>query len=271
MNRREFLGASAIAGFSTAAMNLQSAEAQGGRQFYELRRYTFGAAKSDQPGAAADQRKRFDQFMRDAAIPALNRLGLKPVGVFYPSNVADGASAAYVLIPHPSAESIAALTERITEDHDFLSAGADYIDATAEEPAYKRIETSVFQAFTGMPKLETPVKNPGRVLQLRIYESPSERTNLKKIEMFNDAGEIRIFREVGLAPVFFGRAIAGEKIPNLTYMLAFESEDALKANWKKFGSHPDWQKLKAMPEYADKAILSGITNILLKPADYSQI
>jgi hypothetical protein len=267
MNRRKFLGASAMAGLSTAAINVQSADASG-RQFYELRRYTFGAPKGDLPAMAAQQRQRFDTFMREAALPGLNRLGLKPVGVFFPT---DGASAAYVVIPHPSADSIATLGERLTEDHDFLSAASDYIDATAEEPAYKRIESSILHAFTGMPRLETPVKNSGRVFQLRIYESPSEKTNLKKIEMFNDAGEIRIFREVGLAPVFFGRAIAGEKIPNLTYMLAFESEDALKANWRKFGAHPDWQKLKAMSEYADKDILSGITNIVLKPAEYSQI
>jgi len=26
-----------------------------------------------------------------------------------------------------------------------------------------------------------------------------------------------------------------------------------------------------MPEYADKTILCGITNLLLKPADYSQV
>ena len=127
------------------------------------------------------------------------------------------------------------------------------------------------RAFSGMPTLETPVTAPGRILQLRIYESPTEATNLKKIEMFNDAGEIRIFRKVGLHPVFFGQAIIGEKMPNLTYMLAFKDEQELNANWQRFRTDPEWQKLKAMPEYADKAILSGITNILLRPAAGSQI
>ena len=31
----------------------------------------------------------------------------------------------------------------------------------------------MFVAFAGMPHLETPVESPGRVFQLRIYESPS--------------------------------------------------------------------------------------------------
>jgi hypothetical protein len=89
--------------------------------------------------------------------------------------------------------------------------------------------------------------------------------------MFNDAGEITIFRRVGLHPVFFGEALAGSRMPNLTYMLAFESADELKANWTRFGGDPDWKRLKGMAEYSDKAILSGITNLILKPAEYSQI
>jgi len=60
-------------------------------------------------------------------------------------------------------------------------------------------------------------------------------------------------------------------MPNLTYMLAFESAVQLKANWAKFVSDPEWKKLSKMPEYSDKAILCGITNLILKPADYSQI
>ena len=70
-----------------------------------------------------------------------------------------------------------------------------------------------------------------------------------------------IFRRVGLTPVFFARTVIGAHMPNLTYMLGFESPEELKANWSKFGGDPGWIKLKGMPEYADKAILSGITNV----------
>jgi len=47
--------------------------------------------------------------------------------------------------------------------------------------------------------------------------------------------------------------------------------DEQKAAWQKFVAHPDWKKISQMPEYADKAILSNITNISLTAADYSQI
>ena len=79
----------------------------------------------------------------------------------------------------------------------------------ADKPAYQRIESSLLLAFKGMPALDIPVQSPGCAFQLRIYESPSVKTGQKKIEMFNDAGEIDIFRRVGLHPVFFGEALIG--------------------------------------------------------------
>ncbi len=121
-----------------------------------------------------------------------------------------------------------------------------------------------------MPKLERPTEAEGRVFQLRTYESPSVKTGQKKIEMFN-IGEIDIFRKTGLAPVFFGEALAGDKMPNLTYMLGFDSMEAQKAAWDRFRNDPDWKELSAKPEYANDAILCGITNIPLKPLGCSQV
>ncbi len=231
MNRRDFLALSGTAGAAALTMNSQAASG-GVREFYELRQYTVETEA---------QRKGLDDFLKNAAIPAANRLGVKPIGVFYPEK---DLGPVWVLTPHKSMESYA---------------------------AYKRVESWLLLSFAGMPQMEAPVKNPGRVFQLRTYESPSEKTGLKKIEMFNDAGEIRIFREVGLNPVFFGQTLAGGQMPNLTYMLAFESMEAQQAAWKKFLAHPDWLRLKGMAEYADKAILCGITNRQLVAAPYSQV
>lgn len=229
------------------------------RQYYELLQFIV---------EKEEQKKAVDAFLKNAAIPAANRLGIKPVGVFYP---AEGISPIWVLIPHPSVESVATLKARLAGDSQFLSDGGEFLDAPASAPAFKRMESSLMIAFAGMPKLETPAKNPGRVFQLRTYESPSEKTGLKKIEMFNDAGEIKIFREVGLNPVFFGQTLVGTKLPNLTYMLGFKSMEEQKAAWGRFGAHPEWKKLSKMPEYADKNILCGITNLSLIAAEYSQI
>ncbi len=261
MRRREFLAVSGAMGVLPLAQTVSEAQQPRSHQrdYYELRTYQL---------ETQEQRKAFDRFAAEAAIPALNRLGISPVGVFYPL---EGNGPAYVLLTHPSTESVATLTERLANDDEFLQRGAAWLDAPATRPAYQRMESSLFVAFAGMPHLETPAESPGRVFQLRIYESPSVKTGQKKIEMFNDAGEIAIFRRVGLNPVFFGEALVGSKMPNLTYMLGFESDEDRAAAWKRFGADPQWQELRAMEEYADKKILSGITNLMLQPATYSQI
>ena len=245
---------------ATAAASARARMAGPVRDTFELRKYEI---------ETAEQKAGFDSFAREAAIPALNRLGIKPVGVFYPI---EGLSLIYVLLVHRSVQSFATLTHRLSEDQEFLDKGSAFLNAPAESPAYKSMEVSLHLAFEGMPTLERPVEAPGRIFQLRIYESPSVSAGQKKIQMFN-AGEIAVFRKTGLHPVFFGETLAGTKMPNLTYMLGFKDMAESKANWKQFGGDPDWQALRSMPEYTDRAIIrkGGITNLYLKPADYSQI
>jgi hypothetical protein len=265
MERREFLAKSCAAGVAAASggalmVRTAAGAAEGGRQYYELARHEIETEQ---------QKIGIDRFFSEAAIPALNRLGIKPVGVFYPN---EGLSPIYVLLPHPSIVSFVTYMERLSQDQEFLEKGADFIDAPADKPAYKVLEVQFMAAFEGMPRLERPTDAPGRVFQLRTYESPSDKTGFKKIEMFNTA-EIAVFRKVGLHPVFFGQTLAGTKMPNLTYMLGFQDMAESKANWKKFGGDPEWKKLSTMPEYMDKVILrnKGVTNLYLKPASYSQI
>ncbi|MBN1362760.1 MAG: NIPSNAP family protein [Sedimentisphaerales bacterium] len=237
---------------------VRAAQARLDRQIYELRRYTVESEA---------QKKGFDAFAAEAFIPVLNRLDAGRVGVFYPS---EGLSPVYVLLVHRSMDSFTDLTANLMKDREFLSKGVAFLDAPAAKPAYQRLEVQLMQAFESMPRLERPIDNPERILQLRTYESSSMKTGLKKIEMFNTA-EIEIFRKTGLHPVFFGQTLAGQQMPNLTYMLAFKDMAESKANWSTFTRDPDWQQLRAKPEYADKEIVSKITNLYLKPADYSQI
>lgn len=260
MNRRTFIAVAGAAGLASLGQSRTAAAAAPGTRLHlELQKYTL---------ENATQKQALDLFLRDAFVPACNRLGIRPVGVF---NDPKEPSPVYVLIPHPTLDGAATLNARLLGDPAFAAAAASFLEAPKASKPYAELESWLLLAFKGMPGVETPVKGPGRVFQLRTYESPSFKTGQKKIEMFNDAGEIRIFREVGLNPVFFGEALFGARMPNLTYMLGFESEDAQKAAWGKFGQHPDWQKLRTMAEYADGTILRNIVNIPLKPAEYSQI
>lgn len=141
--------------------------------------------------------------------------------------------------------------------------------APKDSPAYERFESSLLLAFDGCPQVEVPTLAESRVLQLRIYESHNDERALMKIAMFNTGGEIEIFRRVGMDPVFFGQALVGSKLPNLTYMLSFKDEQAMQEGWGKFGKDPGWLTLRNDETYKDT--VSNITNLVLRPARGSQI
>ncbi|NJK96230.1 MAG: hypothetical protein HC905_16135 [Bacteroidales bacterium] len=113
------------------------------------------------------------------------------------------------------------------------------------------------------------MSNSSRIYEIRIYESPSMVAAKKKVHMFNEGGEIDIFKKTGLKPVFFGEAIAGLDMPNLLYMLAFNNISERDANWQIFIKSPEWAKLSKESFYADT--VSSITDIILRPAAFSQI
>lgn len=268
MKRREFFKYGAgIASIATAFSFINKSSAQEktetSREFYELRKYQL---------RRGPMQKLFDDYFRDAAIPALNRAGVKPVGVFWVTMGPD-SPCAYVLIPYKNMNEFLNVHLRLEEDKDYQKAGADFINAPPTSPSYIRVESSFMVAFDGMPRLEIPsltIEKKSRIFELRIYESHSMKAHLKKIEMFN-TGEIALFRRTGLQPVFFGQTLIGEKLPNLTYMLVFENMATRDKNWGVFASDPEWKKMSSTPGYTDPEIVTNITNIFLRPAGYSQI
>ncbi|HUQ70803.1 MAG TPA: NIPSNAP family protein [Planctomycetaceae bacterium] len=261
MNRRTFLQASAVAGCATLPSTITAADAKtGGREFFELRAYTL------RPGKL----KLIDGYFQQALLPALNRLDIKPVGVFF-ENAESDTPTAYLLIRYASLSDYATTMDKVTADAAYQSAAADYLAVPATDAVYDRIESSLLGSIEGLPALAPPPQGQKpRLFNLRIYESHNEAAAKKKVEMFN-RGELDIFRRVGLTPMLFGEALIGSRLPNLTYLLVYDDDAARQAAWNTFRSDPQWQKLRAIPEYEDKRIVSKITNKLLTPAEYSQI
>jgi hypothetical protein len=229
------------------------------REHYTLTSYTVKAAML--PAC--------DDFVSKGWIPAVTRAGAGPVGVFREAE-ANGVVVVHVLTVLKSAEQVQELERKLTADGALQSAVESFLTPPGAKREFDRIERSVFAAIDGMPKLAKPDTTKSRILNLRIYESPTPEAHAKKVEMFN-TGELAIFKRVGLTPVMFGSALSGPRMPNLTYLLVFPDDEARKAAWKKFGPDPEWQTLKAKPGFSDKEIIRKITNILLTPAPYSEI
>jgi NIPSNAP protein/TAT (twin-arginine translocation) pathway-exported protein len=267
LNRRDFLKTS-LAASATAALASMPAPARAadapaaGGQYFEIRAYRL------RPGAP---HALLDSYLEKAFIPALNARGVEAVGVFTEPEAKDGP-AVWVLIPHPSLESVGSVDATLNADPAVLAAGADYLSSpTKEQPAFDRIDSWLLLPFSGLPRLAVPAlarEGKPRIFEMRTYESFSELKALKKVAMFN-AGEIGVMQEVDLSPVFYGEALMGRDLPHLTYMLCSADMATHKKNWDRFLAHPVWTGLKNDPQYADT--VQKITSRFLVPAAYSQI
>ena len=229
------------------------------RQYYELRVYI---TKSEQ------QQKRVNDYWQNAAVPAYNRLGFRPIGVF--TELEDSpTNKIYVLIPSDSFEAFGIVPARLAADADYRKAAAEFLNAPKTNAAYERFECSLLVAFDGMKQISLPPadKRP-TVFELRNYVSPSEDKGLNKIKMF-ESGEITVMKEVGLAPIFYSRMLVGSEMPSLVYMTCGENMEAHKKHWQAFSDSPVWKGLQADPQYKDN--VSTIVKVILKRTSASQI
>jgi hypothetical protein len=231
--------------------------------FYQLKVYQL----KDKDGEA-----KLDAYLQQAYLPALHRAGIAKVGVFKP--VPDAAAATsdqklYVLIPFKSVADFATLDAKLNKDKQYLTAAQEYINAAPKTPVYTRIESILMEAFEGMPNLRAPqlqAPRNERIYELRSYEAATEKLHLNKVDMFNK-GEMQLFDKLGFNAIFYGRVLAGSKLPNLMYMTAFENKEARDAHWKTFGADPEWKKMNSAPEYANNFLRADI--YLLQPTSYS--
>lgn len=277
--RRDFLKAS-LAASTAAALGSPLSAAAGTspiREYYELRCYRLQAGTRLKADAEAAL---LDAYLTGAMLPALAKAGIKNTGVFTEIDINKEAatstpkahSPVWVLIPHATLESFVQVSASLNADPAVQTAGASYLQVPKATPAFERIDSWLLLAFAGMPKLELPAfsrdRVPTRVFEMRDYESHSELKALNKMAMFNN-GEIEVMKDLGMNPVFFGQALAGPDLPHLRYITSGPDLATHLANWKRFGTDPRWQKMRADPLYADNT--SRNTARFLTPKPYSQI
>jgi hypothetical protein len=269
VQRRNFLASSLAA--SAFAVNASTSHLGGSlmaatgesREYYELRRYHL---------QRGPQVKLTGDFLGEALVPALNRLGISPVGIF-DVEIGPESPGLFVLIPSASLETLLTAEFRLNQDAEYLRAGAPFLNAPASQPAFVRMESTLMVAFEGKPRLVVPPatsEHRPRMFELRTYESPTPQDHVRKVEMFN-SGEFDVFEKAGFWQVFYGDTLIGPRLPNLTYMLGFEDLADRNKKWEAFRSAPEWKKLSTMPRYAFEEIVSNITNIILRPTPHSQI
>ncbi|MHC4464085.1 MAG: NIPSNAP family protein, partial [Planctomycetota bacterium] len=125
MNRREFLtvaGSAGIAGASSLAA--AAAGDDGKQQYFEFREYRLHVgSKKNQVG----------NFLREVGIPAMNRIGIGPVGVFS-AMYGPNSPTLYVMLVHNSLDTVVKSSSMLMADDEYRKAGAKFVDAPLSEP-----------------------------------------------------------------------------------------------------------------------------------------
>jgi hypothetical protein len=221
-----------------------------------------------------EQEEKLDKFLKEAYLPALHRHGIPEAGVFKPiGNDTAAIRRVYVLVPFRNFDEIAGLANSLATDGNYLTDGKDFLNAAYDNPPYIRIESIILQAFPDMPRHEAPksLTTPPseKIYELRSYESPTEKYHLNKVQMFNQGGEISLFKKLGFNAVFYASVLSGAHMPNLMYMTSYENMASREQHWKTFSSDPFWKNLSAAPEYQHN--VSHIDIVFLHPTDYSDL
>ncbi len=213
--------------------------------------------------------QRSNDYLANGYLPAAEKAGVKPLG-FFASVIGEGSPFTLIVSQHASLQAWDDAFAKIAADKDFGKVREAYYSGPLQ---YSRMDVTLLRGFQTMPGIEVlqpRADKRTRIFELRTYESDNLKTLARKVRMF-DEGEIALFRKLNMTPVFFGATIAGQNMPNLTYMLAYDDMAARDAAWSTFGTHPEWSKMKSQPGVSDAEVVSNISNSILRPLPFSKI
>ena len=200
------------------------------------------------------QIKGVDNYLQNTYLPYLHKSGIKKVGVFAPI-VNDSAAdkKLYVWIPMQTIDVLDKLDQGIEKLDPFAKNEIVDLDNADSSLPYTRIERIVAKSFkyqTQYEKNSSLTKSPDRIYEYRSYESPTENAHLRKVHMFNEGGEITLFKRLNFNALFYSKAIVGDRLPNLIYITSFNNMADRDDHWKAFSASPEWQSISNMPKYA---------------------
>jgi hypothetical protein len=255
MKRREFLATGGV------AMSMQASAAEAKRAILVLRRYQL----RNTPDAMV---RRLQDFLQKSWIPAHKRLGVGPIGVFT-SVIAPESPFILLAFSYPNLAALDTAMDKASADKEYQRAWTEYAAGPLQ---FTRYSNTLLRGFPSFGEIKVPAAPSGgaRVYELRTYESNNPVSLARKIRMF-DEGEIALFEKVGMVNVFYGETIAGENMPNLTYMVGFDNLATREKMWGAFASSPEWKKMSSQPGVSDAEVVSNISASILRPLPFSEI
>jgi hypothetical protein len=214
------------------------------------------------------QTQRMTKWLEKGLWPICQKHGFGPIG-FFNVDVGPNLPSALVIFSYPSMVEMEGQWGKLNSDPDYAAVVADI---EKDEPAFYRTEAMLLRATPFCPPLAaTPLDSPGHKLyELRIYESPTNRQLVYLHDRFG-GGEIDIFHKSGIHPILYADTIFGPNLPNMAYMIPFESADHREKAWAAFRDNPDWIKVREESIKHGGEIVRNITNMFLSPMGFSMI
>jgi hypothetical protein len=252
MKRKVFFTILTVALMHCFVFNSQAQVNNG--QVQEWRVYSF------QYGSSA---ARLDRLMTDILLPLYRKMGIE-VGCY--SECSQNMPAVYYyLFVYPSFDSYLKANDILLQNSVFVEEMKQ--DAAANRPIFFRYDSYLCRPFEAWKKV-TPMAGK-TIFEWRKYDSANIEAGTRKVEMFN-RGEIDIFLNCGVNPLCFGQIISGKDMPGLIYVTQFDDMADRDASWNKFSAHPDWQRMRAAPEWANATIPNNKI-VFLTPLPYSPV
>ena len=186
---------------------------------------------------------RIQEYLSKGAIPNIRKIHNGPI-IALEALVASHMPQVSLILGFASVEEIWNVHGKLIANEDWQKQYHEWEDGP--EAPYESQTKVLLQATDYSPEIEIskePRKTP-RVFELRVYHSPTGRQLAALHERFAGS-EIKIFHRSGVHPLFYSSTIFGAAIPNLTYLIPFDSLAEREKAWAAFGGDPEWTKVRA--------------------------
>jgi len=234
LNRRHFTGA--LAGLA-AAQSARAADPAQRTKFYMMQTFQL---------RQGTQLARLNEWLSKAYLPQLSKIHNGPQ-IVLESLIAPHNPQLVLIVGYSSFEQIAAVHSKMDADKEVAAAFSKV--ERDPEPLFDNQINALLEATPYSPEVVMQKHDKPRLFELRTYHSPTWTQHGAVHERF--AGpEIKVFHKCGIHPILYTSTIFGTNMPNLTYLIPFESLAAREKAWDAFAVDPDW--IKARKESIDK-------------------
>jgi NIPSNAP len=212
------------------------------------------------------QLERLNEFMSQGFLPAAGKIHAGPK-IFLEAQVAAHVPQFVCVLGLESLEELATIRARLRQDAAYQKAFAAW--ESGPEPPYEHFSHTLLKATDYSPEIE-PAKGKRRIFELRVYHSPTWK-QLAALHQRFAGPEIKIFHRCGIHPILYTETVIGANMPNLTYLIPFESLAAREKAWEAFQADTEWTKVRKESIDAHGQISSVIQVSLLRSSAYSPV